>query len=288
MSEIQLDEQKLGDVKGKVAVVTGGASGIGEAIVRLIHKKGGFVFFGDVNATAGQSISSELGGGATFMRVDVLSWKELRGLFSAAREAHGRVDFVFANAGINQAEVFDEDILDEDGELADVGLPTVDVDLTAVIKTSRLAWHHFRRNSPPGGSLVITGSTSSYNARPNIRVYSAAKHGVLGLMRALAADGPKYNNSTSLIAPSATATGILDVTARAAYERLGIQVQSSDYVALGALFLASNGQLTNGYGLNLMNFRALEVEGKLAELQPQWQGFVYELAASASNISFKR
>jgi NAD(P)-dependent dehydrogenase (short-subunit alcohol dehydrogenase family) len=67
------------------------------------------------------------------MNCDVLVWKELRALFSHAKKKYGRVDFVFANAGINQAFDVFEDKLDEDGELLEPQMPVIDVNLKSVI-----------------------------------------------------------------------------------------------------------------------------------------------------------
>ncbi|KAK5219937.1 hypothetical protein LTR99_004183 [Exophiala xenobiotica] len=124
---------------------------------------------------------------------------------------------------------------------------------------------YFQKNSPPGGGLVLTCSTSGYNERPNLPLYSAAKHGVAGLMRALRHEAPKQGVNVALIAPGGT-----------------------EYVATAALWLASD-PAHNGKGLTLIGSVATEVEGPLLETQPTWYGqYNLDMAAKAANVNYVR
>jgi NAD(P)-dependent dehydrogenase (short-subunit alcohol dehydrogenase family) len=133
----------------------------------------------------------------------VTDWKQLSAVFAQAKQTYGKVDLVFANAGVAEDNSVFVDILDDEGVLAPPKMSVVEVNLKALITSeflfhvlakrtmkpfelikpfsiiaTKLALYYFKKNSPPGGGLVMTGSTSSYNERPNLPLYSAAKHGV--------------------------------------------------------------------------------------------------------------
>ena len=105
-----------GRIEGKVAVVTGGCSGIGLATVRRFVEEGAKVVIGDLNADAGTEVVEELGGRAvaTYVQVDVTDKDQVDALFRTAKETYGSVDVAFNNAGISPPE--DDSILDTDLE----------------------------------------------------------------------------------------------------------------------------------------------------------------------------
>jgi NAD(P)-dependent dehydrogenase (short-subunit alcohol dehydrogenase family) len=104
----------------------------------------------------------------------VTSWKEQVELFKAAEKEYGRIDHVFANAGITQTFSLLEDDVDEDGELLPPKLNTLNVNLTGCIYTVKLGIHYLKKN-PKGGSIVMTGSVSSFTRFP-VTDYSASSH----------------------------------------------------------------------------------------------------------------
>ncbi|KAH8817109.1 hypothetical protein F5884DRAFT_778452 [Xylogone sp. PMI_703] len=305
MSEIHLDEEKLGPIQGKVALVTGGASGIGKAIVELLYKKGASVLIVDLPRSHGDVVPAEIKKRIApqilgtveddiherleFYAADVTSWSQLRATFTHAAEKYGRIDFVFANAGIAQgaAELLD-DQWDAEGKLIEPSTAIIDVNIVGVIYTAKLALSYFKQNHPAGGSLVISASSSSYNARPNVPLYSVTKHGVVGLMRALREIAPSMGVSVSCIAPGGTATGMVDAEIQKAMEARGIPVQDASYVATGAVLLASQ-RGWNGKSLTMIGSKATEVEGPLADMMPLWYGkHNVDLAMRAATVPINK
>lgn len=185
---------------------SGGSSGIGLATVKLLLEVGANIVVGDRDAVP---ITHDA---LTFVETEVGSWSALQNLFNKAVELHGRVDHVFANAGIsgNRAKYFD-DVFDETtGELLEPNSVTLDINLKAVINTTYLGMHHMRHQSPPGGSIVCTASASSFQRFRNVD-YAVSKHGVLGFMRGVVASLLVRDLSirVNCISPSWTRTGMV-------------------------------------------------------------------------------
>jgi NAD(P)-dependent dehydrogenase (short-subunit alcohol dehydrogenase family) len=104
-----------GRIEGKVAVVTGGCSGIGLATVRRFVEEGAYVVIGDVNAERGEEVVDELGPDrVSFVQVDVTNKAQVDAMFATAKSLYGSVDIAFNNAGISPPE--DDSILDTDLE----------------------------------------------------------------------------------------------------------------------------------------------------------------------------
>lgn len=153
----------------KVAIITGGASGLGLAVADVFSRKGWRVHIFDLNEpnkNAEKGHSSNL----VFRKVDVASWDSLSSSFDAVFKAEGRLDFVFANAGIMERGKF--------FERHEKSLPppepdelSIDVNLKGVIKTSYLAQHYFRANANGGKdcTLVMTSSIAGI-VSPYLRV----------------------------------------------------------------------------------------------------------------------
>jgi NAD(P)-dependent dehydrogenase (short-subunit alcohol dehydrogenase family) len=188
------------------------------------------------------------------LKADVASWKEQLEVFKAAEQEYGKIDHVFANAGIGKTMNLLDDGVDENGDVLPPTLNTININLIGVIYTVKLAIHYIKKN-PNGGSIVMTASVSSFTRfpaedysmshqvtrRPNTNASQAtAKHGVLGLLRALQPQlHPKLPIRINAIAPSWTDTGIVP---RAIVAALGeANIQSADVVARSvALLMADN------------------------------------------------
>jgi short-subunit dehydrogenase len=147
-----------------------------------------------------------------------------------------------------------------------------------------LAIHYFKRNKAPGGGLVLTGSTSSYNERPNLPVYSTAKHAVIGLMRAIRHNAPTDNINVGAIAPGGTESALFTPAAADAFRALGIPVNRASTVALAAVYLANNKD-TNGQAITIIGERFTEVEGAVRSSQKIWYGeYNTDMAERATSI----
>jgi NAD(P)-dependent dehydrogenase (short-subunit alcohol dehydrogenase family) len=149
------------------------------------------------------------------VRTDVTSWSDLRRLFDAAVAAHGRVDHVFANAGVGSSVDYLRSRYDHDddgggggGGLREPDARTWDVNLRGMVNTAYLALHWFRTQDPPGGSVVCTGSASSFQPFTEVD-YSASKHGILGWVRGVVAaiEAAKLPIRVNTIGPSVSHGG---------------------------------------------------------------------------------
>lgn len=142
----------------KVALITGGASGMGLAVAQTLASKGWTIHVLDFNKEAGVATERSLAN-TKFHQVDVTSWESLSEAFKNAFSQAGRLDFVFANAGIVERDNF-YDTPDSDDIPPEPKQTTLDVNLNSVINQSYLALHYFRRSphKGKGASLVMTAS----------------------------------------------------------------------------------------------------------------------------------
>lgn len=143
-----------------VAVVTGGASGIGLALTRHLLAKNYKVVIADMNEANGESVSKELGSDTLFHRTDVSVYADQLALFKRAFEWGGSVDFFAANAGIDDTQNLyqDADAPGGDGQPEPLDLKTMQVDLEAVFQGMWIFKHWARKNAKRGGKIVITSS----------------------------------------------------------------------------------------------------------------------------------
>ncbi|KAF2017983.1 NAD(P)-binding protein [Aaosphaeria arxii CBS 175.79] len=203
MASFTISDDDFASLQGKFAVVTGASSGIGLATVKRLLQHGAKVYAADMNEMP-EPERSQVG----FSKVDVRSWKEQSDLFKAAKEKFGKIHHVFANAGISPKVTLLEEDTDENGDLLPPKLDVIDVNLVGVMYTVKLAIHYIRQHDE-GGSIVMTGSGSSFS-RFSTTDYTASKHAVFGLLRSLYRHlSPALPIRINAIAPSWTATGIV-------------------------------------------------------------------------------
>ncbi|KAK6064416.1 hypothetical protein SCUP234_08926 [Seiridium cupressi] len=170
----------------KVALVTGGASGMGLGVTRALVARGGWqVHILDVKEEEGKKVASSLSG-VHFHKVDLTKYSDLGIVIKEVFVAGGnRLDFVFANAGIiERSSIFDttSDSLDPPPE---PNFLPMDVNLRGCINTIHIGRHYINR-SPEKGSVVITGSAASVYPSFFSPIYTASKFGILGFVRAVA------------------------------------------------------------------------------------------------------
>ncbi|KAF9893248.1 hypothetical protein FE257_011678 [Aspergillus nanangensis] len=191
----------------KVALITGGAgiaSGIGLATGQSLASKGWKIVIVDINP-AGEKAAQDLGG--VFHKTNVGDYDDLAQTFAKVWKEFGRLDFVFANAGIvEKAEFYKR----YDSALpAPLDMTILDINLKSVIATSYLALHFFRKNKISGGSLIITSSCGGVYPIGYLPMYASAKHGCVGLTRSLAQTAYQAGIRVNCICPGSVSTGLL-------------------------------------------------------------------------------
>ena len=186
-----------GRIEGKVAVVTGGCSGIGLATVRRFVEEGAKVVIGDLNVARGAEVVAELAKSsgvpdvATFVEVDVTDKDQVDGMFRTANDTYRSVDIAFNNAGISPPE--DDSILDTDLEAWEL---VQRVNLTSVYLCCKAALPYMLEQGK--GSIINTASFVAVMGAATSQIsYSASKGGVLSMSRELgvqfARDGVRVN-----------------------------------------------------------------------------------------------
>lgn len=199
------------DPKGKVAVITGGASGIGLATAKLLASNGARIVIADLQDDAGAAAVREIdaaGGEARFVHTDVTKRDDLQHMIDVAAREFGRADIFHNNAGIGDGQFF------YTGE--DAWTRTVDINLTAVIRGTQLEVP-FLRTQGDGGVIVNTASMAALVPVPGTPVYAATKAGVVQFCRSLAflaGEGIRVN----AICPTFTHTPLFDQGGDAAVE----------------------------------------------------------------------
>jgi len=168
----------MDEFKGKVAVITGGASGIGEATARLFVAEGGRVLIADMQAARGQALADDLGEAARFVHCEVRQEDQVRAAVDAAVEAWGRLDCMFNNAGIAGPIGSIESVNAKDFDEA------IGVLLRGVFLGIKHAAPIMKRQG--SGSIVNTASVAGLRTGYGNHIYSAAKAGVIQLTRSVA------------------------------------------------------------------------------------------------------
>jgi len=194
-----------GRIEGRVAVVTGGCSGIGLATVRRFAQEGAKVVIGDIDTVRGAQVVEELGGAAvaTFVQVDVTDKEQVDRLFATANDTYGSVDIAFNNAGISPPE--DDSILDTELE---AWRRVQEVNLTSVYLCCKAALPYMLAQGR--GSIINTASFVAVMGAATSQIsYSASKGGVLSMSRELGVQFARQGVRVNALCPGPVNTPLL-------------------------------------------------------------------------------
>ena len=236
----------MGRIEGKVALITGAASGIGEATAELFAHEGARVMLADIQDELGRQVVERIhdaGGTAEYIHCDVSAGEDVAGMVRATVDRFGRLDILYNNAGLGRGGSITE-IAEEDWDLV------IDVDLKSIYLGCKYAIPEMKKTG--GGTIISTASIAGLRGSPGLHAYSAAKAGVINLTRSIAGEVGPFGIRVNCICPGIIVTPIwrqvVDLTGeqqdsmwQAMAQRVLLQrVGRPEDVARGALFLASD------------------------------------------------
>jgi NAD(P)-dependent dehydrogenase (short-subunit alcohol dehydrogenase family) len=190
----------MGRLEGKVAIITGGTSGIGESSARLFVREGCRVVIAGRSAAAGARLTEELGSAALFVRTDVSVEDDVRALVERAVAAFGRLDCMFNNAGISGDLKPIEDVSMEEYE------QLTSINLKGAFLGMKYAAPVMKRQR--SGSIITTSSMGGLTAENAPHLYAAVKAAVIHLSRCVANELGGWNVRVNSICPGAILTPI--------------------------------------------------------------------------------
>ena len=189
----------MGKLQGKVAIITGGVSGLGRGMAELFAREGARVVVADVQDQAGEELADALEG--SYLRCDVTDPVSVDGMIQGAAKSHGRIDILVNNAGIDgqQANTADSS-LENWRDVMSINLDGVYYGMKYVLPVMV---------AQNGGVILNTASTVGLNAMGAIPAYSASKAGVIHLSKSVAIEYAMHNIRVNAICPSVVETPLL-------------------------------------------------------------------------------
>ncbi|KAK1467399.1 hypothetical protein CMEL01_11392 [Colletotrichum melonis] len=271
MSAYTVSDSEFQQLEGKIILVTGGAAGIGRAIVDLAHRHGAKVAFCDVDETRGKQVQKELGNvdSVFFKKCDISDWNDLVSFFQDVHSELGPIDTVISNAAINKIETLDEPGSGADWYLQKPDVSVLNVNMAGTWYVTKCAIGFFRKNPETRSQLVLFGSAASFFDTPPCYTYCASKAAVLGLMRAMRTQLPKMNITVNMIAPWMTDTEMVTDHIRSIWKELPANTPKD--VATASLLPAMRPEV-NGKSFFIHGGNISDLEDKLDETQPLWLG----------------
>ncbi|PVH75629.1 putative 15-hydroxyprostaglandin dehydrogenase [Cadophora sp. DSE1049] len=303
MAHIQINDSHFQTLQDKVVVLTGGANGIGRAAVRLFHHNGASIVFGDVNDQLGLAVEKELNSPrAKFIHTDVTSYTSQLNLFRTAISLFGRIDIVVANAGISiPRDPFSFSSLDFSDDEAEIEkeFPTaeIDVNLKGCLFTARIGLFYLRKNRAARSKEgVLVSSIAGFKESTGLAVYTASKHGVLGLLRGVRVQAAREGVRCNAVCPWMTKTAMV-AGIENGWRELQLPENEPGDVAKAILICATANRslsISNNPNLNaepqsqtghpgatlpftgkilfVAGGQSYEIEDKMNELEPLWLG----------------
>ena len=199
--KVHMSDSKCRRLEGRVAVITGGASGIGLASARRLADEGAHVVIGDMDPVSGQAAASEVGG--LFVQANVTSADDVAAMFKAAKDTYGSIDVAFNNAGISPPD--DDSILDTG---IDAWRRVQEVNLTSVYLCCKEVLPYMLEQGK--GSIINTASFVATMAAATSQIsYTASKGGVLAMSRELGVQFARSGVRVNALSPGPVATPLL-------------------------------------------------------------------------------
>ncbi len=244
-------------MKDKTFLITGGASGLGEACARRFAAGGANVVIADLNSAAGDSLANELGDAVRFRRTDVANAEDVAAAVALARDSFGRLDAAINCAGILGAAR----IVGRDGPHPLASFQQViEVNLVGTFNVLRLAAEAMSENSPgedgERGVIINTSSVAAYEGQVGQAAYSASKGGVAAMTLPAARELARLGIRVVAIAPGIFATAMMDATDEELRQSLASQIpfpqrlgQPDEFAALAQQIVEN--RMLNGCVLRL-------------------------------------
>src|SRR2546423_3349781 len=194
------------NIEGKVVVITGASSGLGEATARLLSAQGASVVLGARRVDRIQAVADELtgsGGKALAIRTDVTNYDQVKRLVDAAVQTYGRIDVMINNAGLMPQSPLERLKIDDWDQMIAVNIKGVLYGIAAALPYMK---------QQKAGHIINVSSVAGHKVRPPGTVYAATKHAVLALSEGLRQEVKPYNIRTTVISPGAVATELPNST----------------------------------------------------------------------------
>ena len=275
----------MGRLEGKVAVITGGASGLGEASARLFFQEGARVVVADIDDERGKKLAASFGQSGAFIHTNVVQEEQVKAAVTAAVDRFGRLDVMFNNAGMAGAG----------GQIQDITVEGWDMTFAVHVRGVLLGMKHAApvMRAQGSGSIINTASMAGLRAGWGPHAYSAAKAAIVHLTRTVAMELGESNIRVNCLCPTWISTPLfgkaVGFSAEKTEEVLGPLKTAfgnlhpipraclpSD-VAYAALFLASD---ESGF----INGQALAIDGG-AGAGRKWMEFVTDTLAPALGLT---
>jgi NAD(P)-dependent dehydrogenase (short-subunit alcohol dehydrogenase family) len=238
----------MGRLDNKIAVITGGASGIGKAIVKLFEQEGAHIVFGDIQDDLGKALADELGSNAIYLHANVRKESDIKGLIDLAIEKYGRLDIMINNVGIGGVTA----------PIEELPMDAVDVTMEVNFRSAVIGMKHAAAVmiKQKSGSIISMASIAGIQAGIGSVIYSVTKAAIISLTRNVALELADRNIRVNCVCPGLVGTalwgralGFPQDKAERLSKLLSIELAkgnpmkvpiTTDHISKAALFLASD------------------------------------------------